>query len=61
MKRIVLALIVAVVLGVAGCGGSSSTELKTEPLTDEQKRQIKENDRKVDEEEGGTYNTRKRK
>jgi len=53
-----LALLVAL---LAGCGCGRSTTLNTAPLTDEQKREIKENDRKTDEEENGPNTKRQKK
>jgi hypothetical protein len=45
----------AAALAAAGCGGSdSATQLKPPlKLTDEQKKQLQEHDRKIDEDEGG--------
>lgn len=63
MRNLVLLAGLAAFLGSAGCGGGS-TKLNTAPLTDEQRQKIKEDDKRIDDEErsgAGTAVPRKKR
>jgi hypothetical protein len=51
MKRIIVLFVSILLTGVAGCGGCSKTTLNTAPLSDEEKAQIQEQDRQVEDDE----------
>ncbi len=53
MRNYILIALVGAALGLSGCG--AKTTINTTPLTDEQKKQIAEEDKRTaDEESGGT-------
>jgi ABC-type uncharacterized transport system auxiliary subunit len=63
MRMIALVACSLLLLAVlSGCGGSgNTTTLNLTPLTEEQKRKLKEEDQRIDEEESPSNRTRKPK
>lgn len=60
MRTFILGAVAGLAVALAGCG--SKTTVDTRPLSDEQKKQVAEDDRRVaDEEGGGTANKQKGK
>jgi hypothetical protein len=59
MRNLILVALAAIVFAIVGCGGDSNKPLA--PLSDEQKRKIAEEDKRVeDEESNGTAGKKKK-
>jgi hypothetical protein len=53
MNRLCPAILIGMLILLAGCGGSSETVLPTTELTEEQKAAVKAEDTAIDDEESG--------